>query len=144
MKKILRFVKENCHKKVFDLHHSFFFGKSPLNSKLLFVVCLYMRGGIIHKQLRAFLNTRPISKRWVVVKHTSYQSPPPPPAMVYFFQAGALFCTENAKFLPMQANLGYFVANLRTFWCPFYWPKQCGGAQKTGIRYGVLSLLKFD
>ena len=33
------------------------------------------------------------------------------------FQAGAPFCTENMKFWPILANLGYFVANLRTFWC---------------------------
>ena len=31
---------------------------------------------------------------------------------VYFFQAGALFCTENAKFGP---NLANFVVSLRTF-----------------------------
>ena len=38
---------------------------------------------------------------------------------VYFFQAGALFCTENAKFWPILANLGHFVPNLHTFWCSF-------------------------
>ena len=35
-----------------------------------------------------------------------------PLAVVYFFQAGALFCTKNAKFgLFFLANLGIFVAN---------------------------------
>ena len=56
---------------------------------------------------------------WTLCEHSWYLSPPPPPAVVYFFQAGALFCTENAKFGPILANLGYFVANLRTFWCTF-------------------------
>ena len=35
------------------------------------------------------------------------------------FQERALFCTENAGFWPILANLGYFVANLRTLWCTF-------------------------
>ena len=29
------------------------------------------------------------------------------------------FSTENAKFWPLLANLGYFVASLRTIWCTF-------------------------
>ena len=40
-----------------------------------------------------------------------YLSPSRPLAVVYFFQAGALFCTKNAKFGPISANLGIFVAN---------------------------------
>ena len=40
-----------------------------------------------------------------------------------FFQAGALVCKENVKFWPILADIGDFVANLRTFWCPFYRPK---------------------
>ena len=35
--------------------------------------------------------------------------------VVYFFPAGALFCTETAKLGPILANFGYFVANLCTF-----------------------------
>ena len=35
------------------------------------------------------------------------------------FQGRALFCRENARFWPILANLGYFVANLHTFWCSF-------------------------
>ena len=38
--------------------------------------------------------------------------------VVYFFQVGAHFSTENAKFWPGLAILGYFVTNLRTLWCP--------------------------
>ena len=38
-----------------------------------------------------------------------YLSPSRPLAVVYFFQAGALFCTK--KFGPILANLGIFVAN---------------------------------
>ena len=34
---------------------------------------------------------------------------------MYFFQGSVHFCIENAKFRPIFANLGYFVANLRTF-----------------------------
>ena len=34
-----------------------------------------------------------------------------------------LFSIENAKFWPVFTNLGYFVANLRTFWCMFCRPK---------------------
>ena len=33
------------------------------------------------------------------------------------FQAGILFSIENAKYWPILAHLGYFVANLRTFRC---------------------------
>ena len=29
------------------------------------------------------------------------------------------FCTENAKLWHILAKFGYFVANLRTFWCTF-------------------------
>ena len=39
-----------------------------------------------------------------------------------FFQAGVLFSLENAKFWPILTNLGYFVANLRTFLGTFYRP----------------------
>ena len=52
-------------------------------------------------------------------EHSSYLSQPPQPAVVYFFLAGVLFSIENAKFWPTSANLVYFVANLRTFWCTF-------------------------
>ena len=34
-----------------------------------------------------------------------YSSPQPQPTVVYFFQVGALFCTENAKFWPFLALL---------------------------------------
>ena len=51
--------------------------------------------------------------------HSSYKSQP---AMVFFFQAGILFCIANAKFWPILSNLGYFVTNLRTFCCTFYRP----------------------
>ena len=40
-----------------------------------------------------------------------------------FIQAGVLFYKENTNFWPILspfANFGYFVANLRTFWCTFY------------------------
>ena len=33
--------------------------------------------------------------------------------MVYFFQASALFCTENANVWPILANFSFFVANMR-------------------------------
>ena len=39
------------------------------------------------------------------------------------FRAGVLFSIENAYFWSILTNLGYFVANLRTFWCTFYMPK---------------------
>ena len=32
---------------------------------------------------------------------------------MYFFQDGALVSIENAKFWPIVAHLGYFVANLK-------------------------------
>ena len=38
---------------------------------------------------------------------------------MYFFQDGALVSIENAKVWPIVAHLGYFVANLHTFWCTF-------------------------
>ena len=31
--------------------------------------------------------------------------------------SGVLFSTENENFCHILANFGYFVANLRTFWC---------------------------
>ena len=34
-------------------------------------------------------------------RHSSYKSKPPQPAVVYFFQAGVLFSTENAHFGPI-------------------------------------------
>ena len=49
--------------------------------------------------------------------HSLSQSPKP--AVVYFFSVSALFCTVIAKLWPISANLGYFVANLRPFWCTF-------------------------
>ena len=59
--------------------------------------------------------------------------------MVYFCQAGVLFCPENVTFLHISASFGYFVANLRTFRCTFYRHKYCGGAPKlTNIRYGQI------
>ena len=42
------------------------------------------------------------------------------PAVVCFFRARVLFSMENAKFWPILTNLGYFIANLRTFRCTFY------------------------
>ena len=42
---------------------------------------------------------------------------------VLFFRADVLFSIENAKFWPILTILGYFVANLRTFWCTFYRPR---------------------
>ena len=48
------------------------------------------------------------------------------------FSSQCLFLHRECKIL---ANIGYFVTNLRTFWCPFYRPKQCGGVPKlTNIR----------
>ena len=47
--KLLRFVEGKLSQKGFGLAPQLFFCKSPLNSKLLSVVSLYMRGGIIHK-----------------------------------------------------------------------------------------------
>ena len=47
--------------------------------------------------------------------------------MVYFLQAGALFGSEKAKFEPILAILGYFVANLCTF-----------GALFTGLNSAVV------
>ena len=38
-----------------------------------------------------------------------------------FVQAGASFSIESDW--PVLDILGYFVTNLRTFWCPFYMPK---------------------
>ena len=55
--------------------------------------------------------------------HSSYLSQPPQPAVVYFFLAGVLFSIENAKFWAIQIGIGYFVANLRTFWYTFYQPQ---------------------
>ena len=43
-------------------------------------------------------------------------------AVVYFFRAGILFSIKNAKFWLILANFGYFVANVRAFWCTFYRP----------------------
>ena len=40
------------------------------------------------------------------------------------FQAGVLFSKENAKFWPILASLGNFVANLRTVWRDFTGPKR--------------------
>ena len=37
--------------------------------------------------------------------YSLYLSLPPLPAVVYFFQAGALFFTENSKFRPILAIL---------------------------------------
>ena len=35
----------------------------------------------------------------------------------YHFYTNAPYTIENTKFWPV---FGYFVASLRTFWCPFY------------------------
>ena len=53
--------------------------------------------------------------------HSSYLSTLPPSAVVYFFRAGTLFCTENAKCWPRLANSDYFVSNVCrcTFRCTF-------------------------
>ena len=37
--------------------------------------------------------------------------------VMYFFEACVLFSLENVKCWPILALFGYFVANLRTFWC---------------------------
>ena len=62
--------------------------------------------------------------------HSSYLSQPPRPAVVYFFQAGAPFSIENAKFWL------FFFTNLRTFWCPFYRPEKwwCPKIDKYEVR----------
>ena len=39
------------------------------------------------------------------------------------FRAVVFISMENAKFWPIFTNLGYFVANLHTFWCTLYRPK---------------------
>ena len=44
------------------------------------------------------------------------------PVVVYFCQESVLFSIEIAKFwhiLALFSHPGYFVANLRTFWCSF-------------------------
>ena len=41
-----------------------------------------------------------------------------------FFQVCAPFSIENTKFWPVLAFFGFFVTNLRTFWCPLYRPKK--------------------
>ena len=50
-------------------------------------------------------------------------SPQPPPAVVCFFEASVFFSIENAIFCPtlqcIVGNFGYFVTNVRTFWCSF-------------------------
>ena len=49
---------------------------------------------------------------WHAVKHKgdhiSYLSLPPRPAVVYFFQAGVLFCKENAKYWAIFAPYDQF------------------------------------
>ena len=53
-----------------------------------------------------------------------------------FFQVCAPFSIENTKFWPVLAIFGFFVTNLRTFWCSFYRPKKYGSAPKmTNMRY---------
>ena len=47
-----------------------------------------------------------------------YKSPPPPPAVVYFFQAGALFCTDNAKF-DLFVPVWLLCRNFMNFLVPF-------------------------
>ena len=69
-----------------------------------FFFLIFIKSEICHKTIADFL------------------SPPP----VYCFWARALFCTGNAKFGPILANLGHFVANLCTFGCSVtgrWWPK---------------------
>ena len=67
------------------------------------------------------------------------------PDVAYFFRAGVLFSIENAKFWPILTNLGYFVANLRTFWCTglnnvaVYQNGQISGM--AAISFGVLAFL---
>ena len=52
------------------------------------------------------------------------------------FRTGVSISIENAKFMPILTNFSYFVANLCTFWCTFYRPKECGGVPKlTNMRY---------
>ena len=36
-----------------------------------------------------------------------------------FLEAGVPFSIKDAKFRPILANFGYYVAILRTFWCTF-------------------------
>ena len=50
--------------------------------------------------------------------------------MVYLFQASVLSSREIAKYWPILARFGQFVAYLRTFWCNFYKPKKCSGVFK--------------
>ena len=56
---------------------------------------------------------------WHAVKHKgdhiSYLSLPPRPAVVYFFQAGVLFCKQNAKYWPIFAPYDHF----RLFYADF-------------------------
>ena len=49
------------------------------------------------------------------------RSQPPQPAVVNFFQAGVLFTNKYRvrKILFFLGNFGYFVVNLRNFWCTF-------------------------
>ena len=56
--------------------------------------------------------------------------------MVYFFRSCVLFSMENVKFWPILANLGYFVANLRSLGRIFYRPAKHDSIPKlTNIRY---------
>ena len=56
--------------------------------------------------------------------------------MVYFFQASALFCTENEKFLPILANYSFFSCKHAPFFGVFLLG---GGVPKlTNIRYGKI------
>ena len=65
--------------------------------------------------------------------------------VVFYFQAGAPFSYENAKFWPALANFAYFFSNVITFWCPFYRSKTlCSGALNLiNMRYGCLSIVGF-
>ena len=60
-------------------------------------------------------------KNWMSVaahhkySQSSYLSPPLPLALVHFFDAGALFCTENAKLCPILAILLQFTHFLVLF-----------------------------
>ena len=61
------------------------------------------------------------------------------------FPACVLLSIENPTFLPILASFGgYFVANLRTFWCTFYRHKWNGVPKLTNIRYEwIAGLISF-
>ena len=53
--------------------------------------------------------------------HSSYLSQPPRPAVVYFFQAGAPFSIENAKFWLFLHKFTHFLVPLLQAWIVWVW-----------------------